>query len=538
MFLCPPAPGIMVLLPTSLTEEEESLQRKFAKLKKKKKALLALKKQTSTNQTSQTGIKRSLSDQPIVDTATATEQAKMLVKTGAISAIKSGTKNSGFKRSRTLECKLKDPDKGPAPTFQPFQRSFSVDEDPAEGSRRAQRKSLNECFVSSSDRMRDPERDPDDRESDRDSRRGGDREPYDRERGRERYCDRDRDRDRDRSDRDRKYSSFSDRRKPRKGNTLYVNGVGMKKPVLNDAFAKFGKIIDLSMDPSRNCAFVTYEKMESADQAIQELNNMMMEDVTVKVSMARKQPMLDAASEKSVWGQLGSFPDHREPRKGNTLYVHGVGLKKPMLNEAFSKFGKIIDLATETSRNCAFITFEKMESADQAIQELNNTMIDDILVKVSMAWKQPMLDAAVEKSLWGPLGAFSDRSEPRKGNTLYVHGIGMKKPALNDAFAKFGNIIDLSTDPSRNCAFVTYEKLESADQAIQELNNTVIEDVTVEVSMARKQPMLKAALEKSLWGQLALENNMTGPQLEKGPPIVYSEDFFNMDPPAAEDSPV
>lgn len=48
-----------------------------------------------------------MSDQPAVDTATATEQAKMLVKTGAISAIKSGTKNSGFKRSRTLEGKLK-----------------------------------------------------------------------------------------------------------------------------------------------------------------------------------------------------------------------------------------------------------------------------------------------------------------------------------------------------------------------------------------------------------------------------------------------
>lgn len=48
-----------------------------------------------------------LSEQPVVDTATATEQAKQLVKSGAISAIKAETKNSGFKRSRTLEGKLK-----------------------------------------------------------------------------------------------------------------------------------------------------------------------------------------------------------------------------------------------------------------------------------------------------------------------------------------------------------------------------------------------------------------------------------------------
>ncbi|XP_071979885.1 negative elongation factor E isoform X2 [Engystomops pustulosus] len=317
----------MVALPPVLTEEEEALQRKFAKLKKKKKALLALKKQTSTSQTSQAGIKRSLSDQPAVDTATATEQAKMLVKTGAISAIKSGTKNSGFKRSRTLEGKLKDPDKGPAPTFQPFQRSVSVDEDPAEGLRRNQRKSLYESFVSSSERMRDPEREAEDRESDRESRRAGDREPYERDHGRERERERDRDRDRDRSDRERerdregfhrRSDSFPERRAPRKGNTVYVHGVGMKKQTLTDAFAKFGKIIDVATDSPRNCAFVTFEKMESADLAVQELNNTMMEDVSVKVSIARKQPMLDAAIEKSVWGQLafhnsakGSHKDKR-----------------------------------------------------------------------------------------------------------------------------------------------------------------------------------------------------------------------------------
>ncbi|XP_063289341.1 negative elongation factor E [Pelobates fuscus] len=308
----------MVLLSTTLTEEEEALQRKFAKLKKKKKALLALKKQTSTNQTSQAGIKRSLSDQPAVDTATATEQAKMLVKTGAISAIKSGTKNSGFKRSRTLEGKLKDPDKGPAPSFQPFQRNVSVDEEQAESSKRAQRKSLYDSFVSSSDRMRETERDSEERDGERDARQR-ERDLYERERGRERDRDRDRDRERDRGDRDRerdrsdrdrgegfyrRSDSFPERRAPRKGNTVYVNGVGMSQTTLREAFSKFGNIIDLSTDAQRNCAFVTFEKMESADQSIQELNNTTIEEVPVKVSIARKQPMLDAATGKSLWGSL------------------------------------------------------------------------------------------------------------------------------------------------------------------------------------------------------------------------------------------
>lgn len=79
----------------------------------------------------------------------------------------------------------------------------------------------------------------------------------------------------------------------------------MTPTLLRGAFSPFGNIIDLSMDPPRNCAFVTYEKMESADQAVAELNGTQVESVQLKVNIARKQPMLDAATGKSVWGSLG-----------------------------------------------------------------------------------------------------------------------------------------------------------------------------------------------------------------------------------------
>ncbi|KAK2830572.1 hypothetical protein Q5P01_018503 [Channa striata] len=348
----------MVVFPSSLTEEEEALQKKYAKLKKKKKALLALKKQSSTNQTNQSGLKRTLSDQPVIDTATATEQAKMLIKSGAISAIKSENKNSGFKRSRMLEIKLKDPEKGPVPAFLPFQRSVSTDEEQPESGKRAHRKSLYESFVSSSDRYRDEEdgggmsssreldrdreRDRErereretDRERDRDRDRERDRErDRDRDRGRERERERDREKERDRSrdrDRDRDWDrerdrdgpfrrsdSYPERRGVRKGNTVYVYGSGLVEDSLRSAFSQHGNIIDLSMDNPRNCAFITFEKMESADQAVAELNGSAVGDVHIKVSIARKQPMLDAATGKSVWASLavqnstkGSYRDKR-----------------------------------------------------------------------------------------------------------------------------------------------------------------------------------------------------------------------------------
>ncbi|XP_030658386.1 negative elongation factor E isoform X2 [Nomascus leucogenys] len=352
----------MLVIPPGLSEEEEALQKKFNKLKKKKKALLALKKQSSSSTTSQGGVKRSLSEQPVMDTATATEQAKQLVKSGAISAIKAETKNSGFKRSRTLEGKLKDPEKGPVPTFQPFQRSISADDDLQESSRRPQRKSLYESFVSSSDRLR--ELGPDGEEAEGPGAGDGPPRSFDwgyeersgarssaspprsrsrdrshernRDRDRDRERDRDRDRDRDREGPFRRSDSFPERRAPRKGNTLYVYGEDMTPTLLRGAFSPFGNIIDLSMDPPRNCAFVTYEKMESADQAVAELNGTQVESVQLKVNIARKQPMLDAATGKSVWGSLAvqNSPKgcHRDKR---TQIVYSDDVYKENLVDGF-----------------------------------------------------------------------------------------------------------------------------------------------------------------------------------------------------------
>ncbi|CAD7673327.1 unnamed protein product [Nyctereutes procyonoides] len=122
--------------------------------------------------------------------------------------------------------------------------------------RRPQRKSLYEGFVLSSDRLRDlgpagttvvsaPGQGP----------RWGQRQgPF------------------------RRSDSFPERRAPRKGNTVYACGEDMTPTLLRGALSPFGNIIDLSMEPPRNCAFVPCEKME-----------------TLKVSIARKEPMLDAA---------------------------------------------------------------------------------------------------------------------------------------------------------------------------------------------------------------------------------------------------
>ena len=54
----------------------------------------------------------------------------------------------------------------------------------------------------------------------------------------------------------------------------------------------------------------------------------------------------------------------------------------------------------------AFVTFEKMDSADEAIQQMNNSMVSEIQLKVSMARRQPTFEHVTDtsNSSWSSIG--------------------------------------------------------------------------------------------------------------------------------------
>ncbi len=72
----------------------------------------------------------------------------------------------------------------------------------------------------------------------------------------------------------------------------------------------------------QNCGFVTFDKPEAAESAIAEYDGNMVESIQLKVSMARRQPVIDPineASSSTTWStiaashsQKGSHKDKRE----------------------------------------------------------------------------------------------------------------------------------------------------------------------------------------------------------------------------------
>lgn len=267
---------VYIHFPSNLTEEEQMLQNKYQKLKKKKKALQLLKAPKPEPE-KQPPLKRP------TEAKDAKEVAKKLLKSGAISAIRVESKEKqGFKRSKNLERKLGTSDKAQVSGYQPFQSTHPSDDEEKESSSPAAaaspstsvsarpqlKKNLYESFVNARERG------------------GRDREPRP--------------------------------ERPKQGNTVYVNGFGVTEDILRTAFTPFGQIVNISMEVDKNCGFITFEKMESAEKAINEMNGSMASGIQLKVSLARRQPSIESSAEtqsSSNWSSIAQSTSQKGTHK-------------------------------------------------------------------------------------------------------------------------------------------------------------------------------------------------------------------------------
>ncbi|XP_026468843.1 negative elongation factor E [Ctenocephalides felis] len=281
---------VYIHFPSNLTEEEHMLQAKYQKLKKKKKALQALKAPKPEPE------KPVLPKRP-ADARDAKEVARKLIKSGAIPAIPKPSQKPAqliFKRPRGQERKRIQPEK--VSSYQPFQSNIdtnNINEFSDKATPRA--KNLYDHFVS--------ERDKDERGL-KDSAAVGSTPTV------------------SSNVITSTVQNASQNTAKRTGNTVYVSGYQVTQEFLQKNFSEFGNILYISMEIEKHRGFVTFDKVESAERAIKELDNAKVGGIDLKVSLARRQPQIEPindATSSAAWATLaanqsqkGSHKDTRE----------------------------------------------------------------------------------------------------------------------------------------------------------------------------------------------------------------------------------
>ncbi|KXJ18704.1 negative elongation factor E [Exaiptasia diaphana] len=240
-----------MVLPKDLTPVEEYLLKKFALLKRKKKALQREKEKAEAAKNVKPGTKRAAPDK-VHPPKDAKEIAKQLIASGTVKIKKDNTHRE-FKRTKSESRKIREGQHGSRPP------QSSSHESP-ENSQRSQVKNLYDSFVPA-------------------GRRGS---PDSGSRG---------------------YHYHGQERK--RGKMIFVSGIGLTEKILNTAFNNFGEVERTHFEKEKNHGFVTFDSFEAAEKAIEEMNGLMVSGVHIKVALARRQPYLDEAhshGRRSQWG--------------------------------------------------------------------------------------------------------------------------------------------------------------------------------------------------------------------------------------------
>ncbi|XP_015429986.1 PREDICTED: negative elongation factor E [Dufourea novaeangliae] len=252
--------------PSNLTEEELMLQAKYNKLKRKKKALQDLKAPKQEVERVPQVPKRP------TEARDAREVAKKLIKSGVITAPKTPKRpEQSFKRPRGLVRKLNSTEKTIS-SYQPFSAT-QMEEEETEAVR-PRVKDLYDSFVSAQDT---------------EDRTTGDTQ-----------------------------SPLKQEMKPRAGNTIFVCGYKISEDFLKKHFQTFGNIINISMEAEKNRGFVTFDKSEAAERAISEMDGSMVSSIQLKVSLARRQPIIEPMNDVTsslMWSPIAANYSQKSAHK-------------------------------------------------------------------------------------------------------------------------------------------------------------------------------------------------------------------------------
>ncbi|XP_022661287.1 negative elongation factor E-like [Varroa jacobsoni] len=234
--------------PTQLTEEEQALKSKYAKLKRKRKQL---KPQPSKEQEQKEQADKILASiaankrksQEGIAKPDTKELAKKLLKSGAIKPIKSEpAEKTVFKRSKGAGRKRNII--GSEVGYQPFSEPGSKG-----GDSRGPNSKVGALDQDDPALLAEKEFNPD--------------------------------------------APAATPSAPRKGNTVYLHAQGMTETLARKACASHGgSIAHISVEENKSCAFVTFENYEAAEKVIQALDGNFVLGLTFKAALARRQPQL------------------------------------------------------------------------------------------------------------------------------------------------------------------------------------------------------------------------------------------------------
>ena len=266
---------------------------------------------------------------------------------------------------------------------------------------------------------------------------------------------------------------------------------------LHDTFAAFGNILSCKIamkgERSLGYAFVHYETLEQAEEAIKAVDGMLLNDTQVYVGLhipkKERQNKLDETRAKFT-----------------NIYVKNIdpSIDQAAFEALFLPFGPVVSCVLAVhddgkSKEFGFVNYEQNEDARKAVEEMHEKEINGKQLYVGRAQKKAEREEELRRQY--------DKVREEKmikyqGINLYVKNLdeAIDDEKLRLAFAPFGVItsckvmIDERSGASKGFGFVCFTNPDEATKAVTEMNGHMLNNKPIYVALAQRKDVRRQQL--------------------------------------------
>lgn len=306
---------------------------------------------------------------------------------------------------------------------------------------------------------------------------------------------------------------------------------------LHDTFSTFGHILSckIATDPSgqsKGYGFVQFDNEESAQNAIDKLNGMLLNDKQVYVGHFLRKQERDSVLSKT---------------KFNNVYVKNLSdsTTEENLREVFGEYGIITSVvvmrdADGKSKCFGFVNFDNPDDAAKAVEALNGKKFDEKEWYVGKAQKKSEREQELKGRFEQTVKETVDKFQ---GVNLYIKNLddSIGDDRLRELFSEFGTIASCKVmrDPSgisRGSGFVAFSTPEEASRALAEMNGKMVVSKPLYVAPAQRKEERRARLQAQFLQMrpvpMAPSVAPRMPMYPPGTPGLGQQLFYGQGPPA------
>ncbi|KAL6339228.1 hypothetical protein AAG906_024379 [Vitis piasezkii] len=306
---------------------------------------------------------------------------------------------------------------------------------------------------------------------------------------------------------------------------------------LYDTFSTFGAILSCKIatdasGQSKGYGFVQFDNEESAKNATDKLNGMLLNDKQVYVGPFVRKQERESATNKT---------------KFNNVYVKNLleSTTDEDLKNIFGEYGPITSAVVMQdgdgkSKCFGFVNFENADDAARSVEALNGKKFDDKEWYVGKAQKKTEREVELKGRFEQSLKEAVDKFQ---GLNLYVKNLddSIADDKLRELFSEFGTITSCKVmrDPngiSRGSGFVAFSTAEEASRALADMNGKMVASKPLYVALAQRKEDRRARLQAQ-FSQMrpAAMAPSVGPRMSMyppGAPGLGQQLFYGQGPPA------